>query len=459
MLLDKLKDYTASDVLPMHMPGHKRMVERFPWLAELGCGLDITEIDGFDNLNDPQGLFRDLELRAARLWGARESVCLVNGSTAGVLAAVRTALERGGELLLSRGCHKSVYHGAELTGAVTRYLTPEIDQDIGIWGPVTAKEVARKLEAYPNVRLVTVTSPTYEGVISDVAAIAQVCHSAGVPLLVDEAHGAHLGFGGFPDSAVRCGADLVVHSLHKTLPSLTQTAILHIGGDLIDPADVRRNTAIVQSSSPSYLLTASIDGCVSYLEREGEAAAGQWFAALRDFYGSLCDLKNLSLLHMRHRDPSKLVISTAGTDMTGRNLMALFRDRFRIELEMAAGQYVVAMTGMGDTAKTLTRFAEAIRAADAMCRKTGAEPVKKTFSLPEQKMIISKALTAKGGFRELKAAIGKISGEYVWAYPPGAPLLVPGERIDAAAIEALAAEENLRSTRRGLPKMIFCVDQ
>lgn len=461
-LLDKLKNYTASPALPMHMPGHKRNLAAFPWLADLAGGLDITEIDGFDNLNEPEGLFADLERRAAGLWGAKESICLANGSTAGVLAAVRAALERGGELLLFRGCHKSVYHGAELVNAKVHYLVPGTEEDFGIWGSVTPAEVAAALDAHPDVGLVAITSPTYEGVVSDVAGIAAVCHERGIPLFVDEAHGAHLGFGDFPQSAVQLGADLVVQSLHKTLPSLTQTAVLHVNGDLIDPAAVRRNTAIFQSSSPSYLLTASIDGCVDYLEREGGAAAGRWLAILQDFYESARDLKHLRVLeggeNIFAKDPSKLVISAAGTNLTGGDVMKILREEFQIELEMAYGNYIVAMTGMGDTEETLRRFADALHAVDGMCRKAGAPAKPAGFALPVQRLGIHEALAAPGKFEAVEKSAGKISGEYVWAYPPGTPLLAPGEVIDEKVIRAVLSGGNLHSTRGRAPNHIFCID-
>lgn len=466
MLLDKLKNYSGSGAVPMHMPGHKRNTDSFPWLAELGAGVDITEIDGFDDLNNPRDLFFELERRIAHLWGAKESICLVNGSTSGILAAVRAALERGGELLMFRGSHKSLYHASEIAGAVTHYLTPRIVSGFGIWGSVTADEVKAALAAHPEIRLVAITSPTYEGVISDVRAIADVCHARGVPLLVDEAHGAHLGFGRFPESAVACGADLVVQSLHKTLPSLTQTAVLHINGDLVSIGDVRRNTAMFQSSSPSYLLSASIDGCAGYLEKEGNTAAERWLDAIQKFNESISGVKNLRIMKREENifslDPSKIVIFSAGTDLNGAELMDIFRVKFNIELEMAYGDHVVAMTGMGDTDATLLRLAEAVCAVDSMCRKVGTPAGVRAPSLPERRMNIREAVAAAGDFFGINDAVGLVSGEYVWAYPPGAPILVPGEVIDEKIVEAFGVHTKgvkLHSTREGVPDKIFCVGE
>lgn len=461
MLLKKLKDYSASGALPMHMPGHKRNVEAFPWLLGIGGGLDITEINGFDNLNDPQGLFRELEDRVARLWGARESICLVNGSTSGVLSAVRAVMERGGELLMVRGSHKSVYHAAEICAAEVHYIVPRVDRELGIWCSVTAEDVAKALDEHPNIRLVAITSPTYEGVISDIRSIAEVCHKRGVPLFVDEAHGAHLGFGSFPESAVKCGADIVVQSLHKTLPCLTQTAVLHVCGELVDPSDVRRNAAMFQSSSPSYLLSASIDACVGYLEHEGNDAAERWLAALRGFGEKVRGLENLRIWSggdgVFARDPSKIVISTVGTDMDGAALMRLLRERFSIELEMAYGSYALAMTGMGDTEASLSRLADAVISADKMCRKACKQTTVRGFRLPEKRMPAHEAVSARGEFVDIKRAMGRISGEYVWAYPPGVPIIVSGEVIGENVIKTVLTDKSLHSTRGQLPDRIFCV--
>lgn len=459
-LLDRLKEYSASGALPMHMPGHKRNADAFPWLSELGGGIDITEIDGFDDLNDPHGIFAELEARAARVFGADESIVLVNGSTSGVLAAITSALEGGGALLMARGSHRSVYHAAELSGAETYYLVPELDGELGIWRSVSPESVEAALSEHTDVRLVAVTSPTYEGVISDVRGIAEVCHAHGVPLFVDGAHGAHLGFGGFPESAASCGADMVAVSLHKTLPSLTQTAVLLLNGDRIDRGDVRRCAAIFGSSSPSYILSASVDGCVRYMEREGDAAAGRWLETLDGFYRAAAGMENIKLLsggRFFARDVSKIVISAAGR--TGEELAWYLRREHKIELEMAAGKYAVAMTGIGDTKSSLRRLSDALMCADGtFADNTYIESegtARAGFRLPERRMSIRGAMTAEGKFFDVSDAVGKISGEYVFAYPPGVPLLVPGEVIDAD-IAAAISQSGLRSTRGALPGKIFC---
>lgn len=451
-LMEKLWEYAESGALPMHMPGHKRNTEAFPWLRGL-AQRDITEICGFDNLNDPEGLFRDLERRAAGLWGAGESVILVNGSTVGVLASVLSLLEGGGELLMCRASHRSVYHAAQLGKIRTRYISPERDPVLGVPLCVTAGEVEAALKAFPDVRLVCVTSPTYEGVISDIASIAGVCHARGIPLLVDEAHGAHLGLGGFPASSVRLGADVVVQSLHKTLPSLTQTALLHINPGLVDAGRVRRYVSMLQTSSPSYLLSASVDGCVGYLEREGDAAADRWLAALRSFREETANLQNLRLWSGAEiRDPSKLLICADGLWLS-----AALRERYGIELEYACRTHALAMTGMGDTEKSLSRLAAALGELDREAE--GRRPDQALLpGVPRQVLPIHEAAALPGRPVPADEAPGRVAGEYIWSYPPGVPLLVPGEEVTAEAVRAIKSADNLHSDGKAAPYLIFCVD-
>ncbi len=460
-LLDRLQAYAASPALPMHMPGHKRS-GAFPWLNALGGGLDITEIDGFDNLNDPQTLFRELESRAARLWHAQESLCLVGGSTVGVLAALRGAVPPGGEVLLVRGCHRSVYHGAELANARVHTLLPPMDRSWGIWGSVPPAAVEDALQAHPGIRLVALTSPTYEGVLSDVAAIAAVCHAHDALLFVDEAHGAHLGFGGFPANAMAQGADLAVQSLHKTLPSLTQTAVLHLQGSRVDRREVRRNVGLLQTSSPSYLLSASIDGCVDYLERCGDDAADRWLEALAEFAQRARGLSTLECWNggplVWGRDPSKLVLSGRKKGLSGPALMGLLRERYAIETEMAGERFVLAMTGMGDTPQTLSRLANALEDIDRLPAVGDPLGPVSPPPVPRRRGELAPSLRAAGRLLPLSQAVGQVSGEYVWAYPPGAPLLLPGEEITPEIVRYLQSASGLRSTRGQAPERIFCID-
>lgn len=463
-LLERLADGVRHAV-PMHMPGHKRNTALAAYLGRLGAGLDITEIDGFDNLHDAHGVLAEGMARAAALWGSGQAFYLVNGSTCGNLAAVRAVLGgQGGRVLAARNCHRSVWHALELCRAEADCLYPPCCPETGACGALSPEAVEAALARRPDTRLVILTSPTYEGVVSDVAGVCRAAHRYGVPVLVDEAHGAHLGFGyGFPDGAVHAGADLVVQSLHKTLPSLTQTALLHVSGPRVDPRRVQAALAMFETSSPSYLLMASIDGCVSLLEQRGPELFAAWERALDAFSAQTAGLRRLRLFRGgvlppgAAHDPSKLVVCTAGTDCSGPQLAERLRRAYAIECEAATAGTVIAMTGMGDTEQTLSRLAGALLALDA---ELSAGPRAVLPQLPEQERVLPAWQAAERPRRLLppEQAAGMVCAETVWAYPPGVPLLLPGERIGAGLAgylaESAACGVTLHSSLGKLPQNI-----
>ncbi len=446
-LFEALKKYNKS-MLPMHMPGHKRnsaLSGDGGYLEALCAECDITEVAGFDNLAEPEGRLRSLKQRVAALWKSGDAYPLVNGSTCGVLAGIYATVPYGGKVLMARNCHKSVYNGVQLVNASCVYLQPKQDSYTGIYGCITPEAVEEALENTPDADLVIVTSPTYEGVISDVEGISKAAHKYGVPVLVDSAHGAHLGFGHFPKGAAQCSADLVVHSLHKTLPCLTQTAMLHRNGTLVSAEEVQAAINVFQSSSPSYLLLASIDGCVAMLEDRAEELALGWEQILELFYDKVKSLRNLSVGLEKNTmypeaDPGKIIIRTVGTNLTGTKLTELLRDNYRIELEMAAERYAIAMTGMGDTEESLGRLAEALLDIDKKCYKENAEETGGQQA-PVMRMTIGEALRGNSKECAPEDAIGKIAAEHIWAYPPGIPIVVAGEEITEETIAYLKKKQ------------------
>lgn len=436
-LAQRLEAYSRTPARSYHMPGHKRRALHSPALP---WALDITEIYGFDDLHDPQGVLAESMARAAALWGAKRSWYLVNGSSGGILAALQAALPRGSALLVARHCHKSIYHGLELLDLNPIYLQTVPDPAFGVAGPLTVETVAAALEANPGVKALMLPCPTYDGVLSDLPALCELCHSRGVAVLVDAAHGAHLGFGPFPQSAVAAGADVVIQSLHKTLPSLTQTAILHWQGELVDPRRLARSLNVFQSSSPSYPLMASMDGCTRLLEREGGKPFEDWMAAIKAFDEKIMGLAHLRVLchgkdtladhpNFYGYDPSKMVISTRGTGLTGPALMERLREEFGLVLEMAATDYATAMTGLGTDPADLDALADALLAVDAGLAEVEAAPAPLPPVLPKRVLTAGAALDRERELVTMKAAVGRVAAEYLWAYPPGIPLLVPGEEI------------------------------
>ncbi len=439
-LYKKLEKYQEKGCYPFHMPGHKRNTELSP--AHLMCfSQDITEIEGFDNLHHPQGVIKEALQRASQLYQTESSYFSVNGSTGALLAAVSAACKRGGRILMARNCHKAVYYGAYLRGLQVSYVYPKKEPVCGLDGSISPEDIRAALEKYPDTQAVILTSPTYEGVVSDIGKIADIVHRAGAVLLVDEAHGSHLRFHkDFPASALSLEADLVVHSLHKTLPSLTQTALLHRNSHRVAREDVQKFMEIYQTSSPSYLLMASMDACICLLQEKGEALFDEYMENLRKCRE---ELKKLEYIHLADEeiadgegvyalDPSKLIFSVRGCPVKGGELSRILRNKYRLEMEMEHLDYVLALTSIGDTKEGFTRLTEAMLEVDHSLKKSYVRtkrPSAGAYAAMEQVLTIAEGMESPKKRCALALSKGKISGEFVYLYPPGIPLLVPGERI------------------------------
>lgn len=416
------------------MPGHKRNVSPFPYLANLSAKQDITEIAGFDNLHDPHGILKQSMKRAACLRGASRAFYLINGTTCGILAAITACVPHGGKLIMARNCHKSVYNAAELIDADTVYILPDTEPVTGGYGCITPESVGKAVKENPDAKLLVITDPTYEGIINNMTEICKIAHNAGIPVLADAAHGAHLGFGSFPKGAFECGADISVESLHKTLPSLTQTAICYVSDSLVNPEHIAQKLSVFETSSPSYLLLASIDGCVRHIENANSFS--EWQSALDGFYHSAENFKNITILGSKpHRfydyDKSKIVITHAHA--SGKELFYYIYRR-GTECEMFSARHCIAMTGMGDTPQSLAALTDILKSADS--ELSGTSPNHTLYPpLPHKAISAHSASELPAESVHAKMSTGRICAEYVWAYPPGIPILIPGETVTPDAVE------------------------
>ena len=442
-LYKKLENYSQEGDYPFHMPGHKRNPLTVD--ADFLFDRDITEIDGFDNLHHPQGIIRDSQMAAAELYGSRECFFSVNGSTAALLAAISASVRRGGQILMARNCHKAVYHAVYLRDLKPTYIYPHIVHDLGINGGITPSRVKRALEENPDIEAVLITSPTYDGIVSDIAGIARVAAEHDITLIVDEAHGAHFRFSDyFPGSAVNLGADLVVQSLHKTLPSMTQTAVLHRCSDRVSGESLQKFMGIYQSSSPSYILMASMDACIDKMKRDGEEMFREFTKNLREIRERLekCRCIKLAASDMIgdagifDYDRSKLLLFTNGTSLTGKMLHDILSREFHLQMEMDSLNYVPAIASVGDTREGLIRMCDAIEEIDRReslrIREREKEDILDQFSpyMPMKQITgIADAMESPVKRCPLEESIGKVSSEFVYLYPPGIPILVPGEQI------------------------------
>lgn len=440
------------------MPGHKRNKEIAQRTGvDLPYEIDITEITGFDDLHHADGIIKEAEEEAARLYHSEETHFLVNGSTVGILSAILGVTRRGDTILVARNCHKSVYHAIEMNGLHPVYLYPGYESREQMNTEVSVEDVKAALETDQKIRAVVLVSPTYDGVVSDIETIAAAVHAKGIPLIIDEAHGAHFGFHSyFPENAVKSGADLVINSLHKTLPSLTQTAIIHINGEIVDREKVRRYLHMLQSSSPSYVLMASIDACIQLVKHDGEELFDQYVTWLSEARAELKNLRQLRLIETEHYDRSKILISVADAELTSHELSRRLREDYHLEMEMTAGKYVLAMTSVGDTREGFERLVNALLAIDEdLSRDVSRSDLRReqivnvtvrrqnsttqTNPLPHAQIIYNSetARELPGTFLSWQQAVGHIALEYAYLYPPGCPLTVPGERVSQEVADML----------------------
>ena len=488
-LLERLTEYAGSDAYPFHMPGHKRreIPDGIPGGFPDPYGIDITEIDGFDNLHHAEGILKDAMDEAAAIYGADRSWYLVNGSTCGILSAVFATTENGGKILTARNCHKAVYHAICLNRLEAEYLYPEEITEFGINGGIRVEDVRKALEKdamrcagnsgnvrgkITKIQAVLITSPTYEGVVSDIRAIADAAHEYGIPLIVDEAHGAHLEYAdqchSFPKSALEYGTDIVIQSLHKTLPCFTQTAILHVKGKLVDQDRVSRYLSMFQTSSPSYLFMAGMERCIRYMDGDGRNEMVRYEERLEHFMKRMEGLQVLEVLDReicgKYRtvagwDPSKIVVSTMrAEDFHGEELAETLRRKYHLEMEMTAPEYVIAMTSLMDTEEGFERLGTALLEIDGALRhcveseqqkEKGESKEKERCETPEateskvshpiRRMLICEAMDADTERTAFQDTVGKVSAEFVYLYPPGIPIIAPGEVFTDAIVEKIMA--------------------
>ncbi|HOD93174.1 MAG TPA: aminotransferase class I/II-fold pyridoxal phosphate-dependent enzyme, partial [Clostridia bacterium] len=323
-ILNKLNESALKKIIPFHMPGHKRNIQCSMFLRKLGAKYDITEIPGYDNMHNPDGIILNVMQKAEKLWNSKRSFLLINGSTCGIQAAINTLADPKDKIIVARNCHKSVYNMIELQDLKPVFINPVINNELGIYGSIEPETLDKVLTNNPDAKLVIVTSPTYEGVISDIKSLCQVSHNHNVPIVVDEAHGAHLKLNRyFDNSAITAKADIVIQSLHKTLPSLTQTAIAHVCSNNINCENFQRNLSVFQTSSPSYILLSSIEGCIDLLLEKKDIIYTKWIKILDYLDSRLARLKNVKTFYhglsknivyngVFAYDRAKLVINTDG---------------------------------------------------------------------------------------------------------------------------------------------------
>ena len=445
-MFDYLKARATSNIYPFHMPGHKGNAEFFRDIDFVK--MDITEVRGADNLRQPEGIIRQAEDLLASAYGANRSFMLVNGSSGGVLAALLYAVGDGDKIIVARNSHVSVSSGLALSGAEPVYVYPSV-MPYGFAGGVNPVDIEAALAANKGAKAVFITSPTYEGLCSDVQAIAKIAHSYGALLIVDEAHGSHFGcHSQLPQSAVKY-ADIVVQSLHKNMVAPNQAAVLHAGKN-IDAERLKDCLNMVQTTSPSYVTMAMIERCANIASNQ--ANFDGYIKMLAEYRAKIAELENIQLMgsdicgqySVYDVDTTKIVL--VAKRGSGADIDNYLLEKHSVELELHGLTHAVALSSLADTRAGFERLycglCELDKDLAAYDESGRPHRVAPTDMMLPYKQISPEMLPREAQLRssqvcELDAAVGKICASPVVPYPPGIPLLLPGEKLDENIIDHL----------------------
>lgn len=441
-ILDALIVHMQRERVSAHVPGHKAgqglPAILAPWLGAIGR-LDVTELPGLDDLYAPSGPIKKARQLAAALYGADETHLLVGGSTTGNLAVVLGTLRPGDVVLIGRNAHQSVWNALQLVGVQFVAIMPEIDA-LGVMGALCPERVAVAFEQYPEAALVWVTSPTYHGAVSDLRRITDIAHRNGAFVAVDEAHGAHLGFAeGFPPSALQMGADVVVQSAHKMLPALTPTGYLHVQGTRVNRSRIAQSLRMVQTSSPSYVLLASLDAARAELEAEGTAQLTRVREILQHAAVALSSAIPGVLREApagTWQDPCKWTLRASALGRSGFSLEETLRSKYGVFVELFDETTVLLAWSYATTARDVQRVSDALLQVGTLHGTPDARPTPGIAfcgqAISPLMGTIPLWLQGEALTRPVETAIGCIVAESVVVYPPGIPVLLPGERMTAA---------------------------
>ncbi|MEK4227876.1 aminotransferase class I/II-fold pyridoxal phosphate-dependent enzyme [Solibacillus sp. FSL H8-0538] len=466
-IVEALQKFVASEPQSLHVPGHKHgVLSALPNELKTALTYDVTELSGLDDFHHPEEAIASAELLLTKTYGADRSFFLVNGSTVGNLAMIYATCQRGDIIIVQRNAHKSVFHGIELVGAKPVYVTPQWDLQSGTAGSVSTEVLKEALQRYPNAKAVILTYPTYYGIVSQqLAQQIALCHEKHIPVLVDEAHGAHLiASKAFPVSALNLGADVVVQSAHKTLPAMTMASFLHIKSSLIQPEKINGYLRMLQSSSPSYLLLASLDDARHYVSTYLESDSMYLMDKRQQLVESLRSLPGLVVVEVD--DPLKLLLRAPG--YTGFQLKDAFENN-QLYVELADAEQVLIILPLLKHGQSYPFGEMCIRIKDAVAelKKQKGEAVEQMGKQYEMAHITTSEYTfAEIGLMDKEwipymRAIGRVAASMLIPYPPGIPLFVPGEKITVAKLsqleELLAMGAAFQGVHRLQEKLIYVI--
>ena len=458
IILKQLQKHAEEDVVSFHIPGHKngKAFEKFEnkYFCKEMLALDVTEMPDTDNLYLAKDMIREAQERAAKVFHADKTFFLINGTSAGNISAMMAVLNPQETVIVPRDCHKSVSHGLIIGGNQPVYINPETNKEWGIPAGIRSETIEKAILENPEAKAVLLTYPNYYGICSDIKEIAEIVHKYEKILIVDEAHGSHFILSdNLPISAMQAGADIVSQSIHKTLPAFTQSSMLHVNSDRIDVERLKFMLMINQSSSPSYLLMASLDIATTIIEEDGLGLIDRLLENISYFESKLQNIKGIRYMDdsiagkdgIYQKDRTKLVINFVELGIGGIELSHLLRNDYGIQMEFADINNVVGVASICNDRKDFDRLISALEDISLNNVQGKIKNVVSSFSYDIPKLKISPREAAFATKKEIPflESVGKVSGEYIIPYPPGIPLVCPGEEITKEILEYVKHLQNL----------------
>lgn len=449
-LFDALMEYVNRNTIPFHVPGHKKGVgadtEFKNFIGENPFKIDVTVFKLVDSLHHPTGPIKKAQELAADAYGSNAAFFSVHGTSGAIQAMIMSVVSSGDKIIIPRNVHKSITAGIILSGAVPVYMQPELDKRVGIAHGVTPETVSKALEDNKDAKAVLIINPTYYGVSTDIKKIVDIVHSYDIPIIVDEAHGPHLGFNKkLPMSSIEAGSDMCCQSTHKIIGALTQASLLHVNSNRINVNRVQQVLSLLQTTSPSYILMASLDCARRQIAIHGEDLLDKSInlsnyarSEINKIPGFYCFgdeiLGNEGVYSL---DPTKMTITCRDLGITGYDLDMILSNKYHIQMELSDIYNVLAVGSFGDTKENIDALIDALK--EISNEYFGNTSKKSDFldipQIPKQIKIPREAFNSEKQSVLLKNSVGMVSGEFLMAYPPGIPILCPGEEITQEIVD------------------------
>lgn len=438
-IINELKNIVDTNLISFHMPGHKlgKIYDRLGYtdIVRNIYKMDTTEIEGTDNLHSPSGIINESQIRASKIFKSEETYYLVNGSTCGIQSAIMAVCNPTDKIIVNRDCHQSVISACILGNIEPVYIYPQIDKDNNILKGIKVEDALNIIKDNLDAKAILVTYPTYYGMTYDLEEICKYAHEKDIIVIVDEAHGSHLGLSNeLPRTALEQGADIVIQSTHKTLPSFTQSSMIHVQGNRIDKEKLSTMLRMIESSSPSYILMSSLELAVDIYDNKGKELMEELLKNIDDFKNRMQN-NNLIDIYNEH-DKTKIFISSKAFGLTGYELDEILRNNYNIQVELSNYYGVLLICTLGNEKLDFISLETALNDITQKYNKNNmVENIEYPTEIPIKKLSPREAFYNSKKSVKIYESIGKICGEYVIPYPPGISLLSPGEVITKEIID------------------------